>query len=569
MQKVNSKKWKVAKKASKAFFDSFKDYNPITAQLFYNRGIESPDAAERFISPSYIRDSHDPYLMADMDKAVERILRAIKKKEKIMIHGDYDADGVVSTVLLYEVLKKFTPNVDYYLPSRQQEGYGLSLETIKKFREKNIDLIITVDCGVTNVKEVDLANKFGIDVVVTDHHSIPAKLPDAYAILNPARKDDKYPYKKLAGVGVAFKLAKALLEKLGEKELERKYLDLVAVGTIADCTPVNGENRVLVKHGLDILGETKRTGLIQLMKKAGVDFDNIDTFDLGFKIGPRLNAAGRLKHSSLAFELLTTASEERACELSHDLDAVNKERQSLTYKIIDEAEEQIGNVDEKRMIVAYGENWPVGVVGLVAGKLCERYARPALVLEKGKDQSVGSARSIPNFNIVEAIRSCSDLVIKHGGHSQAAGVTLKNKHLDNFCKRINDFADNNLKREDLVSEISVEAVLPQQCLSWDFFNEIDRFKPFGLMNEKPKFIMHNLEISEVRAVGADGKHLKARLKPRDFSTSLDAIGFNLGSMIEKLQFKDEVSAVFELDLNTWNGNTNLQLKLVDLKRTNA
>ncbi len=566
--------WKIAPAVPREFLKKFPEYSSIVAQLLFNRGIKTQALVDEFVNPDYEQDLHDPFLMKDMDRGVARILKALAKKEKILIHGDYDADGVSGAVLLFDVLKGLKADVGVFLPSRQEGGYGINQEAIKKFKADGVNLIVSVDCGITNITEVALAKKLGMDVVITDHHTVPDKIPAADAVINPSRQDDKYPFKQLAGVGVAFKMIQALKTKLpaGQKlaQSEKWYLDLVAVGTVADCAPIIGENRTLVKYGLQVLARTKRTGLRSLMEKSQVDLQDLDTYDIGFRIGPRLNAAGRLKHSQIAFDLLMADSGEKALALAQELDLINRQRQVITDKFMKEAETQIGDVtDEKSLLVAYSENWPSGVVGLVAGKLCERHARPVLILEKKATFSVGSARSTAKFNIIEAIRMCDDLLEKHGGHSQAAGCTVPNKNLDSFARRLKAVAKKKLAPDDLRSELAIDSVLRPDQINWELHDALKVFEPHGFANEKPRFATKQLLVAGVRAVGKQGKHLKLDLRSAEAPANvIPAIAFGFGEMVNRINFQDTVDVAYELEANEWNGNRELQLNILDI-RTNV
>lgn len=566
--------WKIAKTAPREFFKKFPEYSPIVSQLLYNRGITTQALVDEFVNPDYDQDLHDPFLMTDMDRGVTRILQALTRKEKILVHGDYDADGVSGAVLLFDVLRGLKSEVDVFLPSRQEGGYGMNPEAIKKFKKDGVNLILSVDCGITNVAEVALAKKLGMDVVVTDHHTVLEKIPDADAVINPSRPGDKYPFKQLAGVGVAFKMVQALKQKLpaGQKlaQSEKWYLDLVAVGTVADCAPIIGENRTLVKYGLQVLARTKRAGLRSLMERSQVDLSDLDTYDIGFRIGPRLNAAGRLKHSQIAFDLLMAASGAKAMSLAQQLDLINRQRQVITDKFMKEAETQIGEVtDEKSLLVAYSENWPSGVVGLVAGKLCERHARPVLILEKKKSFSVGSARSTAKFNIIEAIRLCDDLLDKHGGHSQAAGCTVPNENLEVFARRLKEMAKKKLTPDDLRSELMIDGILNPAQINWELHDSLRLFEPHGFSNEKPRFVSKRLQVAGVRAVGNLGKHLKLDLRaPEAPAKVIPAIAFGFGEMVNRINFQDTVDVAYELEANEWNGHRELQLNILDI-RTNV
>ncbi len=569
---MNQKQWQIAKSVPASFAQKFPEHPEVVLQLLYNRGLHDQKAIDEFFNPDYEADLHDPFLMTDMDKGVARILEALKKKEKILVHGDYDADGVTSAVMLHEVLTGLGGDVEVHLPSRQEGGYGMNEKFVREFAKRKIQLILTTDCGITNVKEAALAKKLGMDIVVTDHHSVPDKIPVADAVINPSRPGDKYPFNKLAGVGVAFKLVQALKKKLpSSKKLPRSekwYLDLVAVGTVADCCPIIGENRTLVKYGLLVLERTKRLGFKSLMEKARVNVEEIDTTDIGFRIGPRLNAAGRLRHSQTAFDLLVATESAEANELAQTLDQINRERQVVTEKYMQEAEAQIGEVtDDKRMLIAQSSNWPSGVVGLVAGKLCERHSRPVLVLEKKKTYSVGSARSTAKFNIIEAIRTCDELLEKYGGHSQAAGCTIRNEKLAAFSDRLCRLTRQQLSAEDLKGELAIDKELEPAEINWDTIDSLQAFKPHGFANEKPRFATRGLTVTSVRAVGNLGKHLKLDLQSQGPENKIfPAIAFGLGDLVDQVNFKDKVDVAYEMEVNEWNGNREIQMQVLDIQK---
>ncbi len=567
------KQWKIAEGISEEQQEQFPEFSSVVTQLLHNRGLKSQKKIDEFLNPDYESDLHDPFLMKDMDKAVSRIEEALEKKEKILIHGDYDADGVTSAAILYDALEGLGGKVEVFLPSRQGGGYGMNKDSVKKFTDDGVQLIITVDCGITNIEEVDLAKKLGMDVIVTDHHSVPDEIPKADAVINPARKDDTYPFDKLAGVGVAFKLIQALkksAEKKGKKLAlsEKWFLDLVAVGTIADCSPIIGENRTLVKYGLQVLAKTKRAGLQSLFERSQIDVKNLDTQDVGFRIGPRLNAAGRLRHPQIALDLLQADSAEQAMPLAQELDQINKERQTMTNKFMKQAEDQIGEVtDDKRLLVAYSSEWPSGVVGLVAGKLCERHSRPVIVLEKKKTHSIGSARSTARFNIIEAIRQCDELLEKHGGHAQAAGCTVPNENLAEFGKRLQKIAADELEPADLLGDLLIDARLKSSEINWDLHNALQIFEPHGFGNEKPKFMTEGLQVASVRAVGANGQHLKVGLQsPGENSKNFNTIAFGLGDLVDQINFRDKIDVVYQLEVNEWNGNRELQFNIIDIRK---
>ena len=562
------KHWQIAKPAPKDFLEKFPEYSPLVLQLLWNRGLNDQTLIDEFFNPDYESDLHDPFLFSDMEKAVDRILKAAQNKEKVAVYGDYDADGVTATVLLVELFQKLGISGQVYIPDRRKEGYGLNKEAILWLEKKGVSLIVTCDCGVSNFEDVELAKQKGIDVVITDHHHIARKLPKAYAVICAKKKNEKYPYQELTGVGVAFKLAQAIQSKLKSKlepGFEKWFLDLVCLGTVADVAPLLGENRTLVKYGLSILEKTKRLGLLALMKTARVDQEKIDTHAIGFRMTPRLNAAGRMDHANNAYKLITAQTEGEAEKYARQLEETNRTRQKIQEKIFKEVKVLVEKMPkEERIILEADHDWRVGVVGIVASKAVEEYGRPVLLMEKDIKESMGSARSIPKFNIIEAIASCSDILLEYGGHALAAGFTLENKNINEFKKRLENLAREKLKDEDLISAIEIDAEINFDQISWELYEQIEKFAPFGGDNEKPVFALKKMKIVDLLGVGLKGKHLK--LKLADLENKVwSAIGFNFGNLKDKLKIGNLVDIVFELEANQWNGNRELQLQLVDIK----
>ncbi len=583
---MNNKQWKINKKPPKKFLEQFPEYSRLTLQLLWDRGLKTQKAIDEFFNPDYNEDLHDPFLMKGMKKAVERINKALKNKEKITIFGDYDADGVCGAAILRETLKVLGANPDIYIPERNKEGYGLNLEAVREVAAKKTDLIITIDCGITDVEEVKLANKLGMDVIVVDHHEVPKKVPSAVSIVDPRQKGETYPFKNLAAAGVAFKLAQALIKfKVQSSKFkipngwEKWLLDLVAIATVADIMPLIGENRTLVRYGLVVLAQTKRLGLKQLMKTAKIKptlnprllITNLDTYILGYILGPRLNAAGRMEHANTAYELLVTKSKEEAEALARRLNEKNQERRRLTDRIMQEVEKRIEALPAGRkakMIFEGDENWPVGVVGLIAGRLADKYYRPTIIFQKMKDKTKGSARSIPSFSIVEAISQCQELLEDFGGHPGAAGFTVSNKNLRKFKEKLLKIADKKIKEQDLTPLLNIDLELEPKELSFKVYEEIQKFAPFGEENFRPLFLMKNLKVSNSRTVGNNCSHLKLYLTKelKDSRTKgFQAIGFGLGEFCGKIKQGDKIDVVFELITNDWNGARELQLKIIDLK----
>ncbi|KKT88524.1 MAG: Single-stranded-DNA-specific exonuclease RecJ, partial [Candidatus Moranbacteria bacterium GW2011_GWC2_45_10] len=435
----------------------------VLVRLLAGRGVEGSEAVREFLEPDYEKGVHDPFLFSDMGKVVERIAQARDNKERVVIFGDYDADGITSSVILKETLETLGIAVAVYIPDKRSEGYGMNLGAIEKLAEEETKLIITVDCGITGIEEVERARELGIDVIITDHHHVPEELPKALAVINPRTGNSGYPFLELAGVGVAFKVAQAIFEKLlpQKKEQVKWFLDLVAIGTVADCVPLVGENRIFVKYGLLVLSKTKRNGLLQLFSVArlNIDENNVpSTRNIGFHIAPRINAAGRINHANLAYDLLVEGDIAKARVFALELEENNSHRQKITETATNEVKVLAENsFKDKKLIFAVGENFPIGVVGLVAGKIAQQFNKPTAVLQKGETESKGSFRSIPQVNIIEAIERCKELLLKFGGHSQAAGISIENGKLEAFYEKLNAEIEKELEGKDISPEILVDA----------------------------------------------------------------------------------------------------------------
>lgn len=579
------KKWQVAEKAPKDFIEANQNKNisEIALQLLYNRGIKTQEQIEDFLSADYEKDLNDPYLFNDMEKAVKIIVQAILNKNKIVVHGDYDADGITASAVIYEVLKLFGAEVEVFLPHRERDGYGMNLNTIEKFKEKNIDLIITVDCGISNAPEIEKAKKYGIKTIVTDHHVAPPKIPDAEAIIDPKAENEKYPDKNLAGAGVSYKLACALLdyqikyEKLTADQeklkisgdyhgLKKWLLDLVAIGTVADIVPLIGENRVLTKYGLIVLKKTKRPGLIELLKIIGLDTNKINTQTIGFMIGPRLNAAGRLKHANIAFDLLVAEHSAQALHLASLLQNINSERQQITESIVNEAKAQIKNQKESKIYFVYNKEWTAGVIGLVAGKLSDELNLPTMAMTKVGENVVGSGRSIVQYHITEALYQVEKCLLRFGGHAQACGFTISaEKHLKFFQKTLTSHAQNSLNGVDTEPVIAVDAKIDLDRADETLCKNIELLEPFGEGNEKPRFLIKEAEVVNFETVGRAGKHLRIFVKGKKPIVK-KMIGFGLGSKyVDKINIGDKIDVIVEISDSQWNGEFDLQMKIIDLK----
>lgn len=572
------KSWNILEKAPQEFLSKFSQYSPIILQLLYNRNIDRSDKIDSFFNVQY-SDLHDPFLFKNMEKALKRIGRAMSHSERVGIYGDYDADGVTSSLVLTEIFKRVLGlSGQIYIPDRQKEGYGLNKKAIDWLIKKDIKLIVTCDCGVANRVEIDYAKEKGVDVIVFDHHHLAEEFSEDYIIVNAKQEDDKYPYKELSAVGVVFKLAQAvfrseLINKTNtefkknknlQEEFERNLLDLVAVGTIADCSPLTGENRILVKEGLRVLSKTKRQGFTALAKMARVNLLSVDSVGVGFYLAPRINSAGRLDHANAAYKLLATESYGIAKLLSYQLELSNRKRQRITDKIFREIKKELDI--SRKVLLAYKKGWPLGVLGIVASKLCEEYYKPTFVLSEGKEESSGSARSIPSFNIIKAINECSDLLLEFGGHKGAAGCTLKNENIEKFTEKINKIADNRLNDEDLIPKIDVEVEVDLKNINWKLYNELEKLRPFGASNEKPIFKASNVNVMSFDRIGSRRDHLKLILSDQDNKVQLEGIYFKIRNGKLK-QLGNEIDIVFEIDCNEWKGKKDLQLHIIDFKKS--
>lgn len=571
------KLWKLKELKNKDL-PTLPEYASLIVRLLALRGLTDPEDISDFLNPDYAK-LHDPFLFKDMEKAVERIRVATEAKEKITVYADYDADAITAAAVVFLALKKMNALVDCYIPDRFSEGYGINADAIRLIANKGSKLIVTVDCGTNAVEELACANQLGVDVIVTDHHEITGALPNAYALINPKNPHDAYPFPYLTGVGVAYKLIQGLYSKITDYGLqitpgfEKWLLDLVAIGTVADCQSLIDENRILVSYGLKVLAKTRWLGLKKLITAAGLEGKSLDTYALGFILAPRINAAGRIKHADLAFRLLVTEDETEADGLAKELNDLNQQRQILTEQVLSEARSQLELISDKKVLLAYGEDWPKGVVGLVAGKLVEEYGRPVLVLRKEELLATGSGRSVGNFDLVAALNSSKDFLVRYGGHTQAAGFTLASTNILSFHQKLLEYVETlSVQFEPPVLE--VDSKLSELDISFENFEYIKRMAPFGVGNPKPKFVSYGFEIFESRTVGNGNKHLKMKLRfPASPSTAsrgggdkiFNAIAFGQGFLANQLSHGAKIDAVYELDENAWNGNKQLELKIIDLK----
>lgn len=531
-------------------------------KILFNRGVKNIDEGLVF---------HDPFLFTDMEKAVARIELAIKNNERIIVFGDYDVDGISGAVLMINVLKRLGANVSYRLPNRVSDGYGMSMKFIDEFIEKEIKLVITVDCGISCVKEISKAKANGIDVIVTDHHAVPEKLPsDAFAILHPKINNVEYPYQELTGSGMALKFAQAILEKnkIADKNLIEELITLASLGTVADLGPLRGENRLIVKKGLEGLINTRCNGLRKLLQLSGMTETNIpDTQTISYRIAPRINAAGRIGDPYIALNLLLQDEfSDKVTFLGDKLESLNVERQEMTEKALRQAESLfIDRENLPSILIAENENWHVGILGLVAAKLAESFGRPVIIMQDFGDTLVASARSPKFFHITDALTQCREYLISFGGHAQAAGFNIKKENLEKFSEMISKIAEEKLKTADLKPILEVDCELKHNEVNFAFISQMKELEPFGVGNEKPTFILSEVEPYFVNTVGRDNTHLKFSVKILD--KDVQVIAFNMGHLVDEIRQYKKVDFVCYLDKNTWNNRDYLQLKAIDIRKS--
>lgn len=553
--------------------DSVSGEHPVIEALFEIRGVGTPEERSHFLRPDFSRDTHDPFLFAQMERVVERLIQALQVGEAIGIFGDYDADGVTSSVIMREALIELGFDVRVYIPHKTTEGHGLHTNALDAFALDGVTLMLTLDCGMTNHTEIEEANHRGMDVIVVDHHHTPEILPDAFAIINPKMLAETYPFKELCGAGTTFKVAQALFARLAPERTEwlKWLLDVVATGTVADVMPLVGENRVLVKYGLIVLSKTRRIGFQEMFAvgKLNINEGNIpDAHMIGFQIAPRINAASRMAHARLAHDLLMSRDRVEARELALELEAKNVERRKQSEYIAGVVSKLAREkFSEKKFIFAVDEGYPLGIAGLIAGRIANEFHKPTAVLCRGETESVGSFRSIPELNIIETLTQCADLVEKFGGHSQAAGMTIRNENLDIFYERFNGLVEKQLHDVVTEPELWIDTRLLGGHLTLPFLDAVNLLAPFGEGNREPVFALEGVEIVEKRSVGKDGKHIKLTIRPDGAvgNTTFDVIGFSFGERLADVVAGDFLDIAFNVNGNDWNGSRRLQLKLVDIR----
>ncbi len=570
MDRVKLKRWRTAPRIPPSDRNRLRDFHPVLAQILYNRGYSDPGEALRFLTGRL--PDLNPFLLPDMNLAVTRIRQAIRAEDPIAVYGDFDTDGVTATALLVQALRALNAVVEPYIPHREEDGYGLNSSALMQMAQDGFRLVITVDCGIRSMQEVQDARAVGLDLIITDHHSVGVDLPDALAVVNPKRADNKYPETMLAGVGVAYRLADALFRaarSFGEPvgvTLE-DLVDLVAVGTVADLAPLNSlENRALVIQGLAALNAARRPGLYALMEEAHLRPGKLKAINIGFGLGPRLNAAGRLEHASTAYELLTTDDFDQARVLASELQEINVRRQDETRLSEIVARELalrgLEGVDPP-LLFAADESFLPGIVGLMAGRLAEEFYRPAVVVEinRATGECRGSCRSIPEFDILHALDQCADLMVRHGGHAQAAGFTVRLENLDDLRMRLFELAAEALWDDDLRPELDIDAEVPLDMLTIDLARELARLEPTGHLNPQPMLATYGVPVLDARPVGRDNAHLKLTLG--EASLRLDAIAFRQGALTYDLPRRVDIA--YHLEINEWNGRERPQLNVRDIR----
>ncbi len=545
----------------KEYVEKFK-ISEVAAKMLLAKDL-TEDKIDEYLNPS-IEKLHDPYLLNDMDILVDRIILAKDRKEKVAIYGDYDVDGITSITLIYTFLRDLGLDMVYYLPDRIEEGYGLNTEALKKLKDDGVSLVITVDCGISAVNEVEYAKSIGLDVCITDHHECSDTLPKAISIVNPKRPDSTYPFNSLAGVGVTFKVLSAIVKRLGLDENEYlKYLDIAAVGTIADIVPLVGENRIITANGLELLAKTKNEGLKALMKVARIE--KVDSDNVSFGIAPRINASGRMADATVAVKMLLAENEMEAYKYAKVLDAQNTKRQEVEKGIYNEAIAQIerDGLDKKKTMVIAGENWHQGVIGIVASKLTEKYLKPVILLAHDGETAKGSGRIPAGISLYDALSECSELLTTFGGHELAAGLTLEAKNIEAFREKFEQVI-TSMKEEDFVRVIDIDTEITKKDITLNILDDINLLAPFGQKNKKPVFMYKNLKVTSVSTLKED-KHLKFRLSDGDFY--VDAVFFGAGNRRDEVTLGDKIDVAVNISLNEFQGRKSIQFLMSDFKKS--
>ncbi len=565
-------KWKIIESGDKNIKNLFsKEFgiHPIISQILVNRGFQDKEVVRNYLYPS-LNNLHSPFLMKDMKKGISRLLKAIYDHEEIIIYGDYDADGITSVVILFKFIREITPNVNYYIPDRVQEGYGLNIPAIDKFKNNNVKLIISVDCGISDLEQIAYARSLGIDTIVLDHHAISGPLPSAIASINPNREDCTFPFKGLAGVGIAFNFLIALRGTLNKEGFWKnndypnlkEYLDIVALGTIGDIAPLVDENRIFSKIGLELITEGLRPGIKALKEVSGVDNQNIDSFKASFSLIPRINAAGRIASPLDAVELLLTNNMEEARLLAKKLDSYNRQRQFMGKEIINEILEKIRanqSIGKRNALVFTSDKWHPGIIGTVASQLVDLFNRPAFVISLNNGIGKGSGRSISGFNIYKGIQQCAPLLLSYGGHCYAAGFSIKEENIEQFTFHLDEIISSSVQLPELLSQTIIDAECQLTDINLNLMNQMEMLAPFGSNNPEPVLYAHNIKVSAPIVVG--NNHLKMWLN-RD-GISHGSIWFYMGEHLPAIN-GSSLDIVFTPQINDWNGSSDIQLKIKDV-----
>lgn len=557
--------------------EAFAELHPVVLQILWNRGLRSQEEMDVFLGPDWARDAASPFAFIEMQAAVDRVFLALERGEVITVHGDYDADGVCGSTTIMSTLREMirlmphlpakTPTV--FLPHREKDGYGLSVKTVEHLHEhEQTKLIITVDCGISNGPAIARAKELGIDTIVCDHHQMPEVLPEGAILLHPLVPGETYPNKKLCGTGVAFKLACGLIHEAQKRGVafneghEKWLLDLVAIATVTDVMPLLGENRTLEKFGLKVLNKTRRVGLKQLLKNAGLEDKTLDTWSIGFQVGPRINAAGRMNHANAAYNLLMCEDEDEAEQLAIALNQSNIDRQQASDAAFREVKEQIGEAGNRKILFAVGP-WSVGLAGLVAGKVMNEYGLPVFVIHsQAEGHYAGSGRSLHGFDVTAAMKNCAAFLTKFGGHPQACGMScVGEENLQAFMAHMSQQAETYFATNDSTPLLPIDAELAPKAIDWTLIDAMDLLEPYGEAHPRPLFMTRQLALSAFDTVGADQQHLRLTAGGKKF------IGFRFGEWMSKLAVGDKLDIVYEVGVNEWNGRKEIQLRIVDLKKS--
>ena len=574
------KRWRMVESVAPALsaVEGFPQFHPVAVRLLANRGITDATDAEAFLNPDWETGIHDPFLFSRMREAVGRAFEAIEIGERIAVHGDYDADGVTGTAVTVGILRDVASRsgrdprlVEWYIPHRNTEGYGLNRDTVAKLKERGVTLIVTVDCGIASMEEIALARKEGMDVIVLDHHAFGEALPDAI-LVHPRLPGETYPFGHLAAVGVAWKFACAFAAEARARGIdipigtEKWMLDLVSIATVTDMVTLTGENRVLLTYGLVVLNKTRRDGLRRLVLNAGKSFGSLDSESIGYSLGPRINAAGRMEHASLALRLVLAETAEDAEALASELEVLNRSRQAATERMLREAEQMLADQEADRIVAVWHPDWAPSLVGLVAGKLMDRTGKPCVAIGRNGDAWIGSGRSPSAYDITAALRRCGDgILTRVGGHSQACGFSaVDDDGIRQLAERLRVDAGERLTDEDVIPAIDVDAELALDDVDWRLVETLKRFEPFGVGNPRPLFLSKNLEVAESGLVGQSGNHVRCTLRSPTGRTQR-FIGFKFGMRLDDIAVGNRVDVVYDVGVNEWNGRTDIQCSIVDFR----